>query len=115
MIAKSQTSRARSLRSRSTDAERCLWYRLRNRQLNGWKFRRQVPIDRYIADFACLDAKLIVELDGGQHALNMGEDAARSGVLEACGYQVVRCWNSDVLVRTDDVLEDILSHLEQKK
>lgn len=90
-------------------------HRLRNRQLNGWKFRRQFPIEKFVADFACVDAKLIVELDGGRHALNQKDDAARTRLLNVFGYRVIRYWNSDVLSNTESVLEDILAHLEHRK
>ncbi|WP_306140739.1 endonuclease domain-containing protein [Roseibium sp. MMSF_3412] len=110
-----KTSRARSLRRRATEAEIRLWHYLRSRQLGGWKFRRQFPVDRFIADFACMNAKLIVELDGSQHAENVDADAERTRILNSCGFKVVRYWNADVLERTFDVLEDILAHLEKRK
>ncbi len=99
--------RARSLRVERTDAEAKLWRALRNRQLDGFKFRRQVPVDPYIADFCCKDAKLIIELDGGQHLDQLAYDEARTRRLEACGFQVLRFWNVDVLRETDAVVEDI--------
>src|ERR1044071_7363683 len=75
------TPTARRLRRQMTDAERILWFRLRDRRLAGWKFKRQVPIDRFVVDFFCADAKLIVELDGGQHSQNSERDADRTRVL----------------------------------
>ncbi|MEO9528495.1 DUF559 domain-containing protein [Roseibium sp.] len=110
-----KSSIPRSLRRRSTDAEKRVWHFLRNRQLGGWKFRRQVWIDRYIVDFVCLDAKLVVELDGSQHAENVGSDLLRSGILERNGFRVVRYRNSDVLSNTSEVLDDIIAHLELRK
>jgi len=107
--------RARSLRRGSTEAETQLWRFIRNRQLSGWKFRRQVPIDRFVVDFLCREAKLIIELDGSQHAEKTDGDLARTDLLERYGYRVIRYWNSDVLSRTEDVLEDILAHLELRK
>jgi very-short-patch-repair endonuclease len=98
---------ARRLRRDQTDAERKLWFRLRDRRLNGLKFRRQVPIDRYVVDFCCESAHLIVELDGGQHAERSAEDAARTAPLEARGYLVLRFWNNEVLQNMDGVLEVI--------
>ncbi len=98
------------LRNGATDAERHLWYRLRRRQLDGLRFRRQVPIGGYIADFVCPELKLIIELDGSQHLAQKAYDDARAGKLMALGYRVLRYWNDDVLLRTDDVLEDILRH-----
>jgi very-short-patch-repair endonuclease len=100
--------RARGLRSRMTDAEHLLWRHLRNRHLTGKKFRRQHEIDRYIVDFLCPEAKLIVELDGGQHAEMMAVDAERTRRLEALGYRVPRFWNNEVLTNTEAVLEVIL-------
>jgi very-short-patch-repair endonuclease len=106
---------ARNLRNAGTDAERRLWQHLRLRQLAGCKFRRQVPIAGYIADFVCPEMKLIVELDGGQHVERHAHDARRTGVLEAEGHRVLRYWNDDVLLRTTEVLEDILRALELVK
>ncbi|MDR3445201.1 MULTISPECIES: endonuclease domain-containing protein [unclassified Dyella] len=103
--------RARSLRVGQTDAEQLLWHRLRNRRLQGWKFRRQHQIDQYIVDFLCPDAGLIVELDGGQHGDQMAYDDARSKKLSGMGYRVLRFWNNDVLKNTDSVLEAILEAL----
>jgi lysyl-tRNA synthetase class 2 len=105
---------ARRLRRNQTDAERVLWFRLRDRRLAGWKFKRQVPIDRFIVDFFCADGKLIVELDGGQHDKNREQDADRTKILEAMGYLVLRFWNHDVLQNTNGVLEEILSTLPQQ-
>jgi very-short-patch-repair endonuclease len=99
----------RTLRKDSTDAERWLWRRLRNRELLGWKFRRQHPIGCYIVDFVCIERKLIIELDGSQHAENQTADSARSEYLEGKGFQVLRFWNNDVLVRGEAVLNAILS------
>jgi len=99
-----KVERAHELRKNMTDAERLLWSRLRRRQIHGRRFRRQHPIGPYIADFACTDAKLIIELDGGQHAARQDEDAARTRWLADSGYRALRFWNNDVLTRTDAVL-----------
>ena len=107
----SQVGTARKLRHTQTDAERALWFRLRDRRLRGLKFRRQVPVDRYIVDFLCTDANLVIELDGGQHADRTTEDAARTKDLEARGYLVLRFWNNDVLRNIDGVLESIVDTL----
>ncbi|HWD67645.1 MAG TPA: endonuclease domain-containing protein [Caulobacteraceae bacterium] len=104
--------RARSLRAQATDVERKLWAVLRARRLGGFKFRRQLPIDRFIADFACAEARLIVELDGGQHVDNADYDEARTRVLEACGWRLIRFWNTDVIDDLDGVARDILAELE---
>ena len=114
MAVKPRTIRARTLRRDQTDVERKLWSMLRGRQLGGFKFRRQVPIDRYFADFACVEAKLIVELDGGQHADQVAYDAERTAMLEAWGWRVVRFWNDDVLVNADGVAETILNALRPR-
>ena len=112
MERKARTGRARRLRVESTDAERKLWALLRGRQLDGAKFRRQAPIDRYFADFACVEAKLIVGLDGGQHADQARYDEARSEILAACGWRVIRFWNSDVMENANGVADTILAELK---
>ena len=103
---------ARRLRRDQTDAEALLWSRLRNHQLCGRKFRRQMPILDYVVDFASTDARVIVELDGGQHAERTVEDEKRSRDLEAAGYIVVRFWNPEVFENLDGVLETIRSVIE---
>ena len=103
---------AKSLRASMTDAEKRLWYLLRDRRLSGYKLRRQVPIGPYIADFACLSARLIVELDGGQHAEQPEKDAIRDEWLKSQGFRVLRFWNNDVLANTEGVLQAILEHSE---
>jgi very-short-patch-repair endonuclease len=103
---------AKKLRANSTDAERKLWLRLRDRRLFGFKFVRQQPVDRYIVDFACRDAHLVVELDGGQHADSL-YDAERSKVLAAHGYEVLRFWNNDIITNVDGVLQSIAARLEK--
>ena len=105
--------RARSLRETPTDAESLLWYHLRDRRLANFKFRRQRPIGPYFADFACLEAKLIVELDGGQHVEAAGYDENRTRFIEALGYRVHRFWNNEVLAQTDAVRERILQVLQE--
>ena len=103
--------RARGMRQGMTDAEQALWFRLRNRQLSGAKFRRQHTIDRFIVDFVCPDAALIVELDGGQHGEQMIYDEARTQRLREMGYRVLRFWNNDVLTDIASVLEVVLEAL----
>ena len=102
--------RARELRNDATDAERHLWRYLKLRQLAGLRFRRQVPIGPHVADFLCPQARLIVELDGGQHVERIDADEARTRVLVDLGYRVLRYWNDDALLRTQDVLDDILRY-----
>jgi very-short-patch-repair endonuclease len=104
---------ARRLRGDSTDAERALWRRLRDRRLEGRKFRRQVPMGRYIVDFFCLEAKLIVEVDGGQHDWERAKDEVRTQYLESLGFRVIRFWNNDVLGNITGVLEQILIALKR--
>jgi very-short-patch-repair endonuclease len=96
---------ARNLRRRSTDAEQRLWRHLRSRQLEGTKFVRQFPIGPHVADFACRDLHLAIELDGGQHSAEV--DAPRTQVIERFGYRILRFWNNDVLENTEGVLEVI--------
>jgi len=100
---------ARALRRNSTDAERILWSELRDHRLGGAGFRRQVPVGNYVADFLCHAAKLIIELDGGQHFSAGGEraDAKRSAVIESKGFQVLRFGNHDVMINRAGVLETI--------
>jgi len=96
--------RARQLRSAPTDAEIRLWSRIRRRQIGNFRFRRQHPIGPYVVDFFCPEAKLIVEVDGGQHAIREREDAERTQWLEQRGYSVLRFWNNEVLGNTEGVL-----------
>src|SRR6185312_8210715 len=105
--------RARHLRRTQTDAERKLWSRLRAVQL-GVKFRRQHPIAGYYADFCCVEHLLVVELDGGQHMDQPARDARRTRDLQAAGFRVLRFWNDDALLHTDDVLGAILRVLRQE-
>ena len=101
---------AKELRANSTETERRLWQRLRNRQLGGHKFRRQVTVGPFIADFVCIDKRLIVEIDGGQHSEE--RDAARTAFLRSKGYRAIRFWNNDVMENADGVLQSILMELE---
>lgn len=101
------TSLARNLRQNQTEAEQKLWFELRNRRFLGLKFRRQVAIEGYIADFMCVEQGVIIELDGGQHTEAEDHDRERSDVLESRGFIVKRYWNNDVLVNMDAVLADL--------
>ena len=105
MGVRSIVATARKLRRSSTDVERKLWHRIRDKQIEGFRFRRQRPIEKYIVDFICLDASLIVELDGGQHAESVVYDEKRSAFLESLGYRVLRFWNSEVIENIEGVLE----------
>lgn len=104
-----QTLFARNLRHRQTDAEKSLWSRLRNRQLEGTKFRRQEPRGPYVTDFICIEKKLIIEVDGGHHnKKNVStNDRIREQHLSAQGYQVLRFWNNEVLQNIEGVMEII--------
>ena len=109
-------ARARSLRQNMTVAERRVWQILRLHQMEGYKFRRQVPIGRYIADFACptlcaRGARLIVEIDGGEHDRSSPREAERSGFLQNQGYRILRFWNNEVLANIDGVHERIAEEL----
>jgi very-short-patch-repair endonuclease len=109
-------SNARALRKNSTDAERILWSELRDHRLNGVSFRRQVPIANYIADFMCHAARLVIELDGGQH-FSDGQEAAdtkRSTIIEAKGFRVLRFSNHDVMTNRAGVLEVIATAIAER-
>lgn len=102
----------RELRQNSSDAEKRLWYFLRARRLGGYKFRRQHLIHPFVVDFVCVEKKLIIELDGGQHAVQQHYDARRTAFLELRGYKVLRYWNNVVLNETREMLENILVTLD---
>jgi very-short-patch-repair endonuclease len=106
-------SRARALRSRMTDAERKLWYALRDRRFASYKFRRQVPIGPFIADFICYDARVVIEVDGGQHAESIC-DTRRDQWFTAHGFAVRRFWNNDVLKNLEGVLLSLLGTLHAR-
>jgi very-short-patch-repair endonuclease len=101
---------ARSLRRGMTGAEDKLWHELRNRRLDGIKFRRQVPVGSYVADFACLEARLIVEIDGSQHA-DSAYDGRRDAELRQRGFRVLRFWNDDVLRDLNSVCDTIIAYV----
>lgn len=98
---------AKSLRSNQTDAETKLWYYLRAHRFMGLKFKRQKPIGQYIVDFICIEQKLVIEIDGGQHTEQIEYDMARTKFLQAEGYRVLRFWNNQVLSEIEGVLEAI--------
>jgi len=104
------TARTRKLRRNATEAETKLWLALRDRRLGGFKFVRQSAIGPYIVDFVCRDRKLVVEVDGGQHADNAA-DRTRDIALASEGYRVMRFWNTDVLSNMDGVLDSLISAL----
>jgi very-short-patch-repair endonuclease len=100
--------RARALRAQDTEAEARLWNALRDRRLGGWKWRRQSPQGAFIVDFYCPEARLVVEVDGGQHSEATAYDARRTAWLEAQGLRVLRFWNTEVLTHRDAVCFTIL-------
>jgi len=100
---------AKVLRKNFTDTERLLWKYLRAKQMEGYKFRRQEPIDSYIVDFVCQEKRIIIEVDGGQHSVE--RDNKRDNWLEEHGYKVLRFWNNEVLTNTEGVLEVIRDYL----
>ena len=100
---------ARAMRQTMPDAEKRLWAKLRNRQLDGLKFRRQHTIGAFVADFACVEAMLIVEADGSQHDATREVDGRRTHYLERAGWRVLRFWNVEILTNTDGVLRMILA------
>ena len=106
--------RAKALRKNMTDAERRLWYRLRAHRFHGLKFKRQVPIGPFIADFANLRTKIVIEVDGGQHN-ESHRDRIRDRLLSERGFRVLRFWNTDVLRSTEAVLETISDAVESAK
>ncbi|MFG0722647.1 endonuclease domain-containing protein [Pseudomonas sp. GLN_6] len=107
--------RARALRRDMTDAERCLWYQLRAHRFMGLKFKRQKPLGCYIVDFVCLEAGLVIELDGGQHLEQSAYDRRRDDWLRGQGFEVLRFGNHEVLLQTDAVLERLRLWVEQKR
>ena len=97
----------RTLRNNMSDAEQALWHLLRGRQISGLKFRRQHPFGDYILDFVCLENKLVIEVDGGQHGQQAGYDENRTQKLQAAGFRVLRFWNNEVLKQIESVKEKI--------
>ena len=104
---------AKGMRHEPTDAEARMWKLLRDRRLASFKFRRQVPFENFILDFVCFDKRLIIEVDGSQHA-SSERDAARDATLTAAGFRIARYWNNDVLQRPASVLEDIFTKLNPR-
>ena len=107
------TNHVRALRQNMTDAEKHLWYFLRAKRLNGHKFRRQHLVHPFIVDFICINKKLIIEIDGGQHAEQLQYDEKRSIFLKLKGYRVLRFWNMDIFKQTQTVLNEILNALNE--
>ena len=106
-------SKARKLRKNLTEAERALWRHLRTRQIGGYKFRRQQPIEKYIVDFVNFEKRVVVEVDGGHHSQQVDYDSSRTAWLEAQGYRVLRFWNNQVLGEIEAVKGAILDILNE--
>ena len=109
-------ARARALRESQTSAEAELWQALRGRRLADWKFRRQMPLDRFTVDFGCLDARLIIEIDGATHSteVELAHDAERTRILQSHGFHLIRFTNAEVYENLDGVVETILAELEHR-
>jgi len=101
------TRLARALRKNPTEAESILWNRLRAKQVEGTKFRRQQPIEGFIVDFVSFEKRIIIELDGGQHATEPKKDRVRDGILDEHGFRILRFWNNEIFENLDGVLEAI--------
>jgi very-short-patch-repair endonuclease len=110
-VPSASTALSRRLRQNATRVETILWNQLRSKQIEGLKFRRQQPIGGYIVDFVSFEKRLVVELDGGQHAVSRGKDRERDRLLTEAGYKVLRFWNNDVLQNLPGVLETIRKNL----
>ncbi|QDX24757.1 endonuclease domain-containing protein [Sphingomonas suaedae] len=104
-------ARARGMRKQPTEAERLLWRLLRNKRLDGWKWKRQQPLGSYIVDFICFEARLIVEADGSQH-IDSASDIVRDNWLRGRGFRVARFFNNDIMAQPDTVLTALLAELE---
>jgi very-short-patch-repair endonuclease len=104
---------AKNMRREPTDAESAMWRLLRDRRLSQYKFRRQVPFQKFILDFVCFEKRVVIEIDGGQHA-SSNRDAARESILKAEGFRIERYWNNDVLQQPSAVLEDIFVKLAER-
>ncbi|WP_105419404.1 endonuclease domain-containing protein [Neorhizobium sp. T25_27] len=102
---------ARTMRSGSTKAENILWQAVRNRQIGGFKFKRQVPLDGYILDFLCFEGRLIIEVDGGQHAGSIS-DQIRDAYFQSQGFRILRFWNDEVVTNLDGAVLTILAELK---
>jgi very-short-patch-repair endonuclease len=113
-VDKKMRQRARALRIRMTDAERKLWFALRDRRFAGFKFRRQVPIGPFIADFVCFGERLVIEVDGGQHADSI-RDQKRDRWFAANKFRVMRFWNNEVLANLEGVMTSLAEALQAEQ
>lgn len=102
---------AKRMRHEPTEAEKLFWWEVRDRRLDGHKFKRQYLVGGYIADFVCIEQKLIVELDGGQHAEATEHDEMRSAILQSLGFRVLRVWNAEIFTNMEGVIDAVLAEL----
>jgi len=114
MVNNKRTILSRKLRRDQTRPEEKFWANVRNRHLGGYKFKRQVPIGNFVADFACESAKIVVELDGSHHADQIEADQKRTQELERFGYRVIRIWNHEIIDNLDCALDHLLHELESR-
>jgi very-short-patch-repair endonuclease len=112
-VAKRIRQFAKTMRREPTDAEAAMWRLLRDRRLQRYKFRRQVPFQNFILDFVCFEKRVVIEVDGSQHASSV-RDSARDSILMAEGFRIERYWNNDVLQRPSAVMEDIFAKLAER-
>ena len=109
-VKRGEPKRPRRLRRDATDAERLFWSHVRDRKVEGAKFRRQWPIGKFVADFCCVEEMLVVEIDGGQH-VESKQDDERTKILKGKGYRVIRFWNNEVLENIEGVIETLKAEL----
>ncbi|QIG52440.1 endonuclease domain-containing protein [Nordella sp. HKS 07] len=110
-MAAPRRARAKRMRREPTEAEKLFWWEIRDRRLEGHKFKRQYLVAGYIADFVCLERKLIIELDGGQHSETTEYDAKRSADLQVHGFRVLRIWNAEIFKNMEGVIDAVLAEL----
>jgi len=111
-ISKRTRNFAKTMRRQPTEAKAAMWHLLRDRRFDRFKFRRQAPVENFILDFVCFEQRLVIEIDGGQHAESR-RDAERDTILKASGFRIARYWNNDVLYQSIAVQEDILAKLSE--
>ena len=102
---------AKRMRREPTEAEKLFWWEIRDRRLDGHKFKRQYLVGGYITDFVCIERMLIIELDGGQHSETTEYDTKRSAVLQSHGFRVLRVWNAEIFTNMEGVIDAVLSEL----
>ncbi len=113
MNSKLKTQQARHLRKNMTDAERKIWHSIKGKKIKNHRFRRQHPIGPYIVDFVCLENRIVIEIDGGQHAWQKETDEKRTKWLESEGYRVIRFWNNQIMNEFNGVIQILWNMLEE--